>query len=82
MTDQSPACLYAMLESALHATLLCTLLLVFAKGLSFTLVLVVHEFVAHCIICQAGAKVMRRSPCDHDDSRFGISAAVQYMYMS
>ena len=51
MTDQSPACLYAMVESALRATHLCTL--VFVKR--FTHVLIVDNFVMHCISCQAGA---------------------------
>ncbi len=84
MTDQSPACLYAMSKSALHATHLCTLLLVLVKGLSFTHVLIVDRFVMHCIICKAGAKVTCLTPmvCDDDDSRVGNSAAVKDMYIS
>ncbi len=82
MTDQSPACLYDMSKSALHATHLCTLLLVLVKGLSFTHVLIVDRFVMHCITCKAGAQVTWQTlcMCDDNDSRVGNSAAIKDMY--
>ena len=73
-----------MSKSALHATHLCTLLLVLVKRLSFNNVLIVDGFVMHCIICKASAKVTCLTPCMRvdDDSRLGNSAAVKDMYIS
>ncbi len=76
-----------MSKSALHATHLCTLLLVLAKGLSFTHVLIIDRFVMHCIICKFEAlKHVQRWHVWHHvimmTAGFGSSAAVKDMYIS